>query len=186
MCLTVQVSHLLKSTNLYFRRLWQFRYHTYSKSRNLYFRCLWQFRYHTYSKSTRSSVRCWRSVCWHFYKKYTLHSTISEEFLIYWILSFLLYWQGMYNVNRCLFVCLLTPLSTIFQLYRRGQFLLVEETGENHRPVASHDNLYHIMLHTSPWSRFELTASVAIVNQTTIRSRPGRPLMWIESLKSVC
>ena len=35
----------------------------------------------------------------------------------------------------------LTPLSTIFQLYRGGQCLLVEDTGgpgENHRPVASH------------------------------------------------
>ena len=35
----------------------------------------------------------------------------------------------------------LTPLSTIFQLYRGGQFLLVEETevpGQNHQPVASH------------------------------------------------
>ena len=35
----------------------------------------------------------------------------------------------------------LTPLSTIFQLYRGGQILLVEETkvpGENHRPVTSH------------------------------------------------
>jgi hypothetical protein len=73
---------------------------------NLYFRCVWQFRYLTYSKSTRSSIWCWRSVYWHFYKKYTLHSTISEEFLIYCILSFLMYWQGMYNVNRCLFVCL--------------------------------------------------------------------------------
>ena len=30
----------------------------------------------------------------------------------------------------------LTPLSTIFQLYRDGSVLLVEETGENHRPVA--------------------------------------------------
>jgi hypothetical protein len=32
------------------------------------------------------------------------------------------------------------PLSTIFQLYRGGHVLLVEETGvpgENHRPVAS-------------------------------------------------
>jgi hypothetical protein len=31
--------------------------------------------------------------------------------------------------------------------------LLVEETrgpGENHRPVASHCKLYHIMLYTSP------------------------------------
>ena len=35
----------------------------------------------------------------------------------------------------------LMPLSTIFQLYRGGKFLLVEETrtpGENHRPAASH------------------------------------------------
>jgi hypothetical protein len=30
----------------------------------------------------------------------------------------------------------LTPLSTIFQLYRGGQFKLMEETGENHRPAA--------------------------------------------------
>ena len=32
-------------------------------------------------------------------------------------------------------------LSTIFQLFRSGQFLLVEETGgpgEKHRPVVSH------------------------------------------------
>jgi hypothetical protein len=43
--------------------------------------------------------------------------------------------------------------------------LLVEETGgpgENHRPVASHCKLYHIMLYTSPWSRFELATSVVI------------------------
>jgi hypothetical protein len=43
--------------------------------------------------------------------------------------------------------------------------LLVEETGEpgeNHRPAASHWQLYPIMLHTSPWSRFELTTSVVI------------------------
>ena len=32
--------------------------------------------------------------------------------------------------------------------------------GENHRPVA--DKLYHIMLYTSPWSRFELTTSMVI------------------------
>jgi hypothetical protein len=35
----------------------------------------------------------------------------------------------------------LTPLSTIFPLYRGGQILLVEETGvpgEYHRSVASH------------------------------------------------
>ena len=32
----------------------------------------------------------------------------------------------------------LTPRSTIFQLYRGGQFILEEETGEIHRPVGSH------------------------------------------------
>ena len=42
----------------------------------------------------------------------------------------------------------LTPLSTIYPLYRR--VLFVEETGvprENHRPVASRRQLYHIMLY---------------------------------------
>jgi len=42
----------------------------------------------------------------------------------------------------------LTPLSTIFQLYRGGRFLLVEETGvpgENHQPVTG--KLYLIMLY---------------------------------------
>jgi hypothetical protein len=35
----------------------------------------------------------------------------------------------------------LTPLSTIIQLYRSGQFYLVEETvvsGEHDRPASSH------------------------------------------------
>jgi len=42
--------------------------------------------------------------------------------------------------------------------------LLVKETvvpGENHRPVAS-----HIMVYTSPWSRFELTSSVICTDCT--------------------
>jgi hypothetical protein len=42
---------------------------------------------------------------------------------------------------------------------------LVEETevpGENHRPVASHWQIYHIMLYTSSWAGFELTILVVI------------------------
>ena len=48
----------------------------------------------------------------------------------------------------------LMPLSTIFQLYHDGQFLLVEETGvpgENHRPVASHwQTLSHEVVSSTP------------------------------------
>ena len=43
--------------------------------------------------------------------------------------------------------------------------LLVEETAaprENHWPVASHWQIYHIMLYTLPCSGFKLTASVGI------------------------
>jgi len=48
------------------------------------------------------------------------------------------------------------PLSTIFQLYRGGQFCWwrkPEYPGESHWPVASHSQTYHIMLY---WSIFEI------------------------------
>jgi hypothetical protein len=47
----------------------------------------------------------------------------------------------------------------ISQLYRGGQFLLVEETTDLSKVT---NKFYHIMLHTSPWSRFELITSVVI------------------------
>jgi hypothetical protein len=46
------------------------------------------------------------------------------------------FWFGLILVLWCLM-----PLSTLFQLYRDGSVLLVQETGkpgENHRPVASY------------------------------------------------
>ena len=60
------------------------------------------------------------------------------------------------------------PLSTIFKLYRGGQFYWwrkPEYSKKNYKPAVSHWQLYYILLYQVylAWDGFELTTLVVIV-----------------------
>jgi hypothetical protein len=95
--------------------------------------------------------------------------------MLYWVyLAISRIWTHNFSVVWWYF----TPLSTVLQLYRGGQFHWWKKPETPHKTTDLSqvtDKLQHIMLYTSPWSRLELTTSVVIATDCIGSHKPNYP-----------
>ena len=86
----------------------------------------------------RSLVSHWKSGQWRFYHQYTHVYFCNRKSMILSTMTVKSISEDRWYMYHITVIWCLTPLSTIFLLYPLSwrSVLLVEETGENHRPAA--------------------------------------------------
>ena len=80
----------------------------------------------------------------------------------------------MYHTDILLGIMMFMPLSTIYQLYRGGQFFLLEKetgvSGENHRPTATHWQTLSYNVSSAPRHEHDPNSQLLVISTDCLGS----------------